>query len=630
MPFTGLDRKQRTALSLSIICMVINYLSNNAYATTIAVTETDNDIYHESAENSSCSLRQAILASNLDAPVGGCPSGSGLDTIAFHMSKVGPTTIVLESALPTITDPVVIDGLSLIGCGAKPCVEIKGSDKHKGNGLLITAGDSTVRGLIVNGFDSNGIVIKGRGNNVIEGNYIGIDATGTGTGGSCNIGIHIENSPNNLIGGSTTADRNVISGCYVNIYIEGEESTGNVVSGNYIGTDPTGSFTLSHGTSIVGVGISNASHNTIGGVATGEGNLISGHRYPFVAPAGTWGWSGAGIWLGGTDNRVVGNLIGTNSDGLAAIWNGTFGLYIEGQHNIVGGSEPGAGNVISGNGSKKYSFGKPYYIGAGITAEGTGDHVIQGNIIGADVSGTKALGNLNIGVEIKSPQNVLIGGAGKYSPNIIAFNRGHGVQVRKDYDQNAAPYGVRILGNAIFANGGIGIDLRSPEPFVDFENGLSLNDPMDTDEGPNHMQNSPVLASAILQSEDLHITGTLESTPLTDFIIDLYVNDDEDPSGYGEGQTYVGQTEVSTNHLGYNEFYLTLAAPVPTPGFITATATAPDGSTSEFSRAQTVIVPGTINHPRQARPKTPLRAGRNTSARSSSRRAVEDASQRLH
>ena len=149
------------------------------------------------------SLRQAILDAN---------SSPGLDTIKFQIAS-GLQIIQPASALPTLTDPVLIDGTTQPGYAGKPLIELDGTFAGPSvNGLTIAGGASTVRGLAINRFGGNGIEIDSAGNNVIQGNYLGTDPTGTLALGNGGYGIALNNALLNKVGGTAAGDGNVISG----------------------------------------------------------------------------------------------------------------------------------------------------------------------------------------------------------------------------------------------------------------------------------------------------------------------------------------------------------------------------------------------------------------------------------
>ena len=278
------------------------------------------------------SLRQAITDAN---------SLGGLDTIEFNIGGGGAQTIALTSAaLPTISDALIIDGSTQGGFVAgTPLIEIDGSALGGStDGLTITAGNSTIRGLMINGFTDDGIDILTNGGNTIVGNWIGTDGTASPLPGNADDGIDV-NSGNNLIGGTTLADRNVITNnASSGIVIEGSGATGNIVIGNYIGLDPNGSSGLGNGGDGITIQTS-ASNNIIGGAVDGAGNVISANTS-----------NGVELASGATGNRIQGNLIGTAANGTTDKGNTGRGIRIQDvgtDDNLIGGTEDGSGNVIA-------------------------------------------------------------------------------------------------------------------------------------------------------------------------------------------------------------------------------------------------------------------------------------------
>src|SRR4030095_5339891 len=190
----------------------------------------------------------------------------------------GVKTITVATALPEITDQVVIDATTQPGYAGSPLIELNGfglGGSGNDQALVISAGGSTIRGFAIYRFPLSGIWLKFCDNNVIQANYLGLDAAGT-AGKHNTRGLLLSASSNNLIGGTTPAARNVISG---NSF-EGIELNGNnnVVQGNFIGTDPTGTQSRPNGTSGIEVSSSGVpANNLIGGTVAGAGNLISGN-----------------------------------------------------------------------------------------------------------------------------------------------------------------------------------------------------------------------------------------------------------------------------------------------------------------------------------------------------------------
>ena len=238
----------------------------------ITVTKTaDTD---DGSCDADCSLREAINAANANA---------GTDTIAFNISGAGPHTIQPASALPTITDPVIIDGYTQPGASANTNgprlglntvrkIELDGTNAgFKESGLNIQAGNSLVRGLVINRSPRDQIFIGSNGQNVIEGNFIGTDIAGTVDLGSSN-GVFIFNSADNTIGGTSTGTSNLLSGNGTGVRIVGASSLGNLVKGNLIGTDSSGSTGLGNGD---GIFLFDAGNNAIGGIEPAEPNIIA-------------------------------------------------------------------------------------------------------------------------------------------------------------------------------------------------------------------------------------------------------------------------------------------------------------------------------------------------------------------
>jgi hypothetical protein len=255
--------------------------------------------------------------------------------------------------------------------------------------------------------------------------------------------------------------------------------------------------------------------------------------------------------------------------------------------NTIGGKDPAARNLISGN------------LGRGLSIVDNGGNTIQGNLIGTKANGTEPLGNGREGVEIFSPNNT-VGGDEADSPNEgdanrIAFNGSDGVQVLGGRGSTFF-VGNRILNNSIFSNGNLGIDLDGGPGFSNPDaDGVTANDRKDRDTGPNTLQNFPRLASAT--TNDLNITtikGTLNSRPRKTYLIQFFSSATTNSAGFVEGKTFVGQLTKKTNREG--KFSFTLRTVLPTgENLVTATATSLDTSTmpatpidtSEFSKAVT-------------------------------------------
>ena len=212
-------------------------------------------------------LRRAIECANDDV---------GTDAITFNIPGAGPHTIQPASALPTITDPVIIDGTSQPGFASTPLIELDGSNAGPGaSGLRIDGGNSTVRGLAINRFSSHGILLAIGGGNTIRQNMIGSDPSGSVDLGNALHGLVLFESPNNVIGGTGPNDGNVISGNDLHgINIAKLGATGNMVQGNLIGVAADGVTPLGNGRTGIRISLG-ANNNTIGGTAVGAGNVIA-------------------------------------------------------------------------------------------------------------------------------------------------------------------------------------------------------------------------------------------------------------------------------------------------------------------------------------------------------------------
>ena len=215
---------------------------------------------------------------------------------------MGPFTIKPNSALPTITDPVTIDGTTQPGSGGTLIIELDGSNAGvASDGLRVTAGMSTIKGLVINRFDGNGISLETNGGNVVEGNFIGTDVAAVARLGNGGHGILISGAPDNVIGGLVAGTPNIISNNVGDgIRIEGG-ATGNRVQGNFIGTNVPHVADLGNGGR--GVAILSGDNNTIGGDPP-AGNIIAFNKSSGV------------VVQSGTGNAILSNLIFSTSTGV--------------------------------------------------------------------------------------------------------------------------------------------------------------------------------------------------------------------------------------------------------------------------------------------------------------------------
>lgn len=523
--------------------------------------------------------------------------------------------VEVASAVDITTGPLARDGSDLIGrrnwCGDTS--PFKGSiDELRIFDRALSASE------IQAAFNAGTVSQFGGSLNLIQGNYIGTDVSGRQglnfhNGGR---GIYLAPGANqNVIGtdGDGVADegeRNVISGHDNGSGVQ-IGSDYNVVAGNFIGTDVTGSKALGNYHGLVIDGDDNLIGTNADGLADeAERNIISGNftpNYPY----------GSDIDLAnGVRNVIAGNFIGTDVTGTEPMDQRSFiGILVlngTSSYNRIGtdgdGLDDGVDDAVERNIISGHAYGG---IGFGF---GTYEHnLIAGNYIGTDFSGAAALGNEFYGVGILAVTGSnQIGGIGTLG-NTIAFNKGPGIWMVAD-DVNPSA-GNKIQGNSIHSNDygdpivSLGIDLGGTwsggDVFAPSWDGPTSNnqdeDPYDVDSGPNNLQNYPVITLA-QAGTTTRVAGSLQSlqstteNPDPKFTLDFYANSVADPSGYGEGERYLGWATVTTDESGHTDFDVVLSG-ATTPGeFITATATErveeqhyytgqPTGSTSEFSLA---------------------------------------------
>jgi hypothetical protein len=400
-----------------------------------------------------------------------------------------------------------------------------------GLGIGIEAPGATIGGTsssaanIISGNTGSGVDIAGS-SCLVEGNLIGTNATGTAAVANAYDGINVI-AADATIGGTSSGDANIISGNAndgVGMTVDGSNC---LVEGNRIGTNQAG--TASVGNTFDGIyGV--ASGATIGGISAGDANVISGN-------------SGVGVVIGGSNWLVEGNLIGTNATGTTAVANGVDGILVGAPGATIGGTSTGDANIISGNA----------YHGIVIDAPCR----VEGNLIGTNATGTTALGNTFDGIAVID-SGATIGGTSAGGGNIIAFNGGPGVATVPGVT------GTTIRYNAIYSNVGPGID---------------RNDDGVTPNTPNGANNTPVLT---LVAGGI-ISGTLNASPNSSYVVDLYANFTSDASPKRpQGRDYLTSTAVMTNAAGDAVFNVSYT-PFPGLPIFTAAATNGAGTTSEFS-----------------------------------------------
>jgi len=544
----------RLATTLATLAVALFLFAGSARANTFLVTVT--------FDSGPGSLRQAIFDANFNP---------GADEIHFKIPGSGVKTIPLLTELPAITQQLTIDGYTQlgsvkntleVGSNAVPLIELNGagiglnSSGQPANGLLLNAPNCVIAGLIINRFSGVGIFLQVYSgvtghDALIYGCFIGTNASGTAAAGN-GTGIEIIGSGNNIIGGIFFAARNVISGntdSGINISNGGAAAKNNLIVENLIGTNKSGTAAVPNGTGILLYQVVGA--NQIGGAGGFGRNLISGNNE-------------AGVELNQSDSTtVIGNYIGTNVNGNAKLGNQSGVLLIgSSKNNKIGDVD--AGNLIAGNSIAEISLkGAP----------GPFNNQILANRIGTQADGISPLVNTADGITFGgNASHNQVGGDAPGSGNIIAFNVS-GVAA-------LSGTGNLIKQNSIFSNTNLGIELRGA-------NGPNPNDLTDGDIGANNLQNYPVIASALYSGGITTVAGTLNSENGKSYRIEFFTNSQCHASGYGEGATYLGFTDVVT---AANNASFSVNLPGTSPNqFVTATATDPDGNTSEFSQCKQVI-----------------------------------------
>ena len=390
--------------------------------------------------------------------------------------------------------------------------------------------------------------------NIVLGNLIGSDITGT-LAVPNGYGIFFAQAGGDTVGGTASGAGNVISGnASDGIYLGRAGSTGIVIEGNLIGTDVGGTKSLPND---IGVLVNLGAHNnTIGGTTSGAGNVISGNTA-----------DGVEISDGNTSgNLVSGNEIGADLTGTIAISNGT-GVEIDtgATGNTIGGTAAGSANIISGNDGSSFS------TGVEITGGGTSGNLVAGNMIGTDSTGTAALPNTN-GVSIEGgASGNTIGGTVAGAGNTIAFNTGDAVEV-------VTGIGNAILENVVYANGS-GIVLAS---------------------GGNDDQIAPVITAvttepAMAPSAEVTISVDLTAAgfaPGSTYSLDFFASSSFDPAGEVEAHFYLG-TQTFTGGMTGIVTFTSSSLPLFASQTVTATATLLAGSTftdtSAFSTPATMV-----------------------------------------
>ncbi len=590
----------------------------NSVADTGEAEETQGDgacdtgatISRDGQDEPECTLRAALQEADANPDA---------DTINFDVPGSGPAHFTPGLELPELKGPDVIDGETQPqeGCTAPSCVVIAPSpgerELYPGQGPYpgfsakpftfgVIGDGATVRGLT---FEGPGVVFVSGRNHTLERNeshsllfleaddssIVGnlLDANPQGPAGTCQDGAVRVEGNGNRIGGPDPASGNTIRGSGAGLWVFGSDTS---IRGNWIDSNGLG-------------------------IAVGDtGGLYSCHPGPPVARRTTidsnvLSNNGTGIHIESNSEGTVvtGNRIGTDQTGLLSAPN-DFGISVWGPA-VIGGRRSVSGpcvspcNLISSNGLGIYVAAFDDVLGVGFSYPVT----IQGNTIGPDINGQPLpLPPLGDGIHIAGGSGVVVGGTEPGDGNLIAYNS-EGVVLESLFGDPST--GHRIRGNRIFSNRGLGIDLVAP--FGREGDGVTPNDFADLDKGPNGLQNFPEWHTefSILVDGAVRIDGRvpINATAQGTYQVDVYLNSSCDaPLGNGEGEIYY--TTVTTTDFADGWFQLEVPLGLLNNGrVLTATATAPDGSTSEFSACLGISSLGTALTENAAAGSTELSVG---------------------
>jgi FG-GAP repeat len=584
------------------------------------IVTTEDDVV---ALDNEVSLREAIQNANAHPNVGGTP-----DVISFNICGDGLHVLEPLSPLPAVSEAAIIDGFTQPGAQENTAAEgsnaiyrivLNGPLAGDADGLTLESA-STVRGLVIQGFKKNGIITAKSGGATIAGNFIGTNFEGGFAVPNQQNGVALQRG-NNLVGGPSPSDRNVISGNLgdgVAMLIDDAANNGNRVLGNYIGVEKSGIGVLPNVGN--GVAVYGSQLAEIGATGSNFRNVISGNL-------------GDGVFITGAVraarlNSVANNLIGISVNGFVAVPNQGLGVHLfKATENTIGGNKGSDSNVISGNveggillekechqnvieanrigtditgGSALANAGDGIALtvgcdenvigganeenrniisgnaGSGIKITAGSRNRIQNNVIGLKASASGGLPNSAHGIVFDSRTDFfetndnVIGGLGAHAPNVIAFNAQAGICIRTGT-------GNLIQRNSIGPNGALGIDLDLP--------GVNENDPGASDTGANRRQNYPVIQSIVMAGpSSAQVNGVLNSAPNKTFRLEFFASSNDDPTHHGEGEVFVTSVSVMTDGSGMAAFS-TILGGVAIDDYVSLTATSTASDTSEFSRS---------------------------------------------
>jgi uncharacterized repeat protein (TIGR01451 family) len=518
--------------------------SDNSITASVLVGGS-NFVVTNTNDSGSGSLRQALTDAS-------GPACSAPCTVSFNIGA-GPYLIQPQSDLPPVANDITVDGTTQPGYSGVPVVQVDmGFNPGSTTVLYVPGNNSRVKGLSLTGSNGMGLLVNGTGN-LIEGNYIGLDPLGVAAPNGHGI---IINGNNNTIGGTTAAQRNVISGNTGDGVRTEDDATGNTIAGNYIGTDPAGTAARPND---IGIELLDETHQTtIGGATAAHRNVISGNTTYGIRIEGDSGsviGRGVATELAGkvTDTAIHNNWIGPDATGAAAIGGASAaGLAVDFNASATDIQD----NVISGHAA-----------GVVLTDSTVSGTAIAGNFIGVGPDGSTPMPNANGGIINTASTDAQIA-----SGNVIANNGTSGIIV-------LGGSGIDIGGNSIYGHPTLGIDLSG--------DGSTANDATDSDTGANGLQNFPLPASAsLIGGGNLTVNYSIDSSGSTanSLAVEFFR---ADPSG--EGQVFLHRTCIASNTFAGGTTFSAPSIVAGEPIVLTATGhtdascTSIGDGTSEFS-----------------------------------------------
>lgn len=480
-------------------------------------------------------------------------NGDGVDDAAERMVISGSsrggrkTGVYIRSNSNAVTASNI--GVNALGTGAIPngaygvWIDQSATANRVGSGSFNVnpAGET----CIISGNTLAGVNVSNQcAGTTVAGCLIGVDATGTGAIPN-GVGISVSESGGTTIGGASASVRNVISGNTGNgLFFTGAGANNCTIAANLIGLNAAGTGAIPNGGSGI-VLASGASGNRIGTNSSDVtlANVVSGN-------------AGRGIEMrdaATNSNTVWGNFIGLDRAGTARLANAAGGILIsDSSRNQIGGTGARR-NVISGNGTTITGHGIE------VTGAGASANTVQNNFIGLDASGALARGNAGSGISLANGAVAnLVGGAAAGLGNTIANNTVSGIRVLGSASTSNA-----FVRNSIIGNSALGIDLAG-------DGVTSLGAAGVVRTGPNRLANYPVIQSITSGGT---VTATLSSTASATFRIEFFSSSSPDATLFGQGRTYLGSVNVTTNSAGVSSPFTFTFAPTTGERFITATAT---------------------------------------------------------